>query len=359
MQWGRIGTSTGDDDMKRLTWQNKVSVGVITVLTIVTLVILHNELKGHTKGLEIALRNLNGWWLLGGVGLMLLSFVFEALATKVLLGRLGKQHRWWVFLRVPLMNALGSGVTPFATGGQPAQLLALNKTGVDTGRAMSVLLMKFLIFQVTIVIAFASVFLVGEHYVAQNVNGQFATLVPFAVLIHAVVIGGILLFMYWPALSHRLLDIITPLVRFALPNHLADRWLAIGKEKIDNFHEESRLMVGQGQHVVAATFWTVLQLAAYYAIPYFVIRAFGYAHVNLGLILIMHIMIVMVISLFPIPGGVGGAELSFQLLFSPFVANSATLVLVILFWRLITYYLGVFAGLIASLWPVKRTDIDA
>ena len=55
-----------------------------------------------------------------------------------------------------------------------------------------------------------------------------------------------------------------------------------------------------------------------------------------------------------ITGGVGGAELSFQLLFSPFVENSATLILVILIWRLITYYFGIFAGIIAYIIPARK-----
>lgn len=103
-----------------------------------------------------------------------------------------------------------------------------------------------------------------------------------------------------------------------------------------------------------ASIYTALQLMAFYLVPYFVIRAFGYASVNPWLILTMNIMIVMVISLFPIPGGVGGAELSFQLLFTPFVKNQATLILVILIWRLITYYFCLFAGIIAYVIPVRE-----
>jgi uncharacterized protein (TIRG00374 family) len=339
--------------MKKLTRQQQVSLFIVTILTFVVVYFLYNELRGREAELERALYHLNPWWLLGGVAMMLLAFVFEALVTKVLLGRLGAKKSWLSFLRVPLMNALGTGVTPFATGGQPAQLLALNKVGIETGRAMSVLLMKFLIYQVAIVIAFAGVYLIGERYVYENISPEFATLVPFAVIIHAVVIGGILLFMYWPALSHRIIRVLAPLFYLLLPNHTADKWLAIANEKVDNFHDESRRMAGSGKSVLFGTVLTLVQLAVFYTIPYFVIRAFGYADVNVVLILVMHIMIVMVISLFPIPGGVGGAELSFQLLFTPFVPNGASLLLVILFWRLITYYLGLFAGLVAWIWPTK------
>ncbi len=136
------------------------------------------------------------------------------------------------------------------------------------------------------------------------------------------------------------------------------RVIAAIKVKVNNFHEESRRVVGSWQSLISATAFTMAQLIIFYTIPYFVIRAFGYEDVNPWLIIAMHIMIVMVISLFPIPGGVGGAELSFQLLFTPFVKNPATLILVILIWRIITYYFGLFAGLVAYVWPSHKVVKD-
>nr|WP_275066621.1 lysylphosphatidylglycerol synthase domain-containing protein [Ligilactobacillus murinus] len=61
----------------------------------------------------------------------------------------------------------------------------------------------------------------------------------------------------------------------------------------------------------------------------------------------LHVLIVMVISLFPIPGGAGGAEYSFSLIFSTFVNSGSKLVLAMIIWRLITYYLGMFGGMVA------------
>ena len=57
--------------------------------------------------------------------------------------------------------------------------------------------------------------------------------------------------------------------------------------------------------------------------------------------------IVFIISLFPIPGGVGGAELSFSMVFSTFISGHGKLVLAMLLWRAVTYYLVIFAGIVA------------
>ena len=92
---------------------------------------------------------------------------------------------------------------------------------------------------------------------------------------------------------------------------------------------------------------TLVQLFFYYLIPYFILLSLGVTHVNVLLVMTMHVLIVMIISLFPIPGGVGGAELSFSMVFSTFISSHGKLVLAMLLWRAVTYYLVIFAGIVA------------
>lgn len=70
----------------------------------------------------------------------------------------------------------------------------------------------------------------------------------------------------------------------------------------------------------------------------------------------LHVLIFMVISLFPIPGGAGGAEYSFSVLFASFVNSNTKLILAMLLWRLLTYYFGMFAGIIALIIKPNRVQ---
>ncbi|WEV54799.1 lysylphosphatidylglycerol synthase transmembrane domain-containing protein [Leuconostocaceae bacterium ESL0723] len=336
--------------------RNRISALIVVVLTGITIFYLHRELRGKGKQLEAALHVLDWRWLLGGFLMMVLSIFLEALATRALLDREDRSEvTWGTLIRVPLLNLLGTGLTPFASGGQPAQLYALAHSKMDGGRAMSIILMKFLVYQVVVVIFFLVGYVAADNFIYQQVDPTFANFIPFAILIHAVVIIGIALVMFWPSFTLKLVDLTERLVGKFLEPERYQRLVDNLKEKIENFHFESRRVISNWRDLLGSTFFTTLQLIVFYMIPYFVIRAFGYADVNPWLIVTMNIMIVMVISLFPIPGGVGGAELSFQLLFTPFVKNPATLILVILIWRLITYYFGLFAGIIAYILPVSKT----
>ncbi|AFT82134.1 flippase-like domain-containing protein [Leuconostoc carnosum] len=334
---------------------DKISAAIVVLLTAMVVYFLTNELRGRGHQLEIALKHLNWHWLVAGLLVMILSIFLEAAATYALLKKSDRRRTSLLsVLRVPLLNLLGTGLTPFATGGQPAQVYGLARSGIDSGRAMSVILMKFLVYQVVVVLFFIIGYFTAEHFIYAQVDPTFATFIPLAIAIHAVVIIGIALVMFWPALTLRLVDAVSPLIRKFMSRERHARMIITIKRKIDNFHQESRRVISSWESLVGATILTILQLLVFYMIPYFVIRAFGYSNVNPWLIVTMNIMIVMVISLFPIPGGVGGAELSFQLLFSPFVKNGATLILVILLWRLITYYFGLFAGIIAYIIPARH-----
>ncbi|GAO99553.1 lysylphosphatidylglycerol synthase transmembrane domain-containing protein [Fructobacillus ficulneus] len=335
--------------------KNQVSAVVVVLLTALTIYYLTRELDGRERQLEAALKVLNWRFLLLALAMMICSLLLEALVTRSLLNTEDRKNvRWGTLIRVPLLNQLGIGLTPFASGGQPAQLFALTRGKIDGGRALSVTLMKFLVYQVVVVIFFVIGYASADSFIYKNVDPAFATFIPFAIMIHAVVILGLLLVMFWPAFTLKIVDWCGRLATKFWQNHQVESLVDKVEDKVNNFHQESRRVVRSGKSLLVATTYTILQLIAFYLVPYFVIRAFGYANVNPWLILTMNIMIVMVISLFPIPGGVGGAELSFQLLFTPFVKNPATLVLVILIWRLITYYFCLFAGIVAYILPDRH-----
>ncbi|MBS9337835.1 lysylphosphatidylglycerol synthase transmembrane domain-containing protein [Fructobacillus parabroussonetiae] len=335
--------------------RNQISAVIVLLTTGLVIYYLVNELSGRGKQLEAALKVLDWRFLLVGFFMMVASLVLEAFATHALLSQKDRSETsFGTLIRVPLMNQLGVGLTPFATGGQPAQLYGLTRGKMPASRALSVILMKFLVYQVVVVLFFIVGYFAAENFIYQNVNPAFATFIPFAIAIHAVVILGILLVMFWPTLSLKVVDLGAKLISGLYKGKSIPQVKEGAKQKIMSFHEESKRVLRSGRSLFVATIYTALQLMALYVVPYFVIRAFGYASVNPWLIIAMNIMIVMVISLFPIPGGVGGAELSFQLLFTPFVKNPATLVLVILIWRLITYYFGLFAGILAYVIPTKE-----
>lgn len=291
-------------------------------------------------------------WLLIALLCIVLYLLIEAVVVKVFVGDRVEGFTFRNAIRIPLVEQLGNGITPFASGGQPFQLVAMMQAGVEPGYASAVLLMKFIVYQFVIVLNFFMALIVGSHFMADKVH-IMKYLMIFGFVIHFAVIVGLILVMYWYGLTKRLVALALNFVKWfgfggkAKRLERYERLQAWADERLQSFHEESLRMSRDWPLMLKGLGLTFVQLMFYYSIPFFILLALGYDHINYLLITSLHVLIVMVISIFPIPGGSGGAEVSFSALFSSFIASSSDLVLAMLLWRFLTYYFGMFAGMVA------------
>ena len=275
------------------------------------------------------LEHLNwGWFAIAFLCICLYLFL-EAVVVKIFMNDRHDGFTWKDAIRIPLVEQLGNGLTPFSTGGQPAQLLAMMQSGVDGGQASSVLLMKFVVFQSMIVINFIISLLVGFHYIATK--------------LHALS----LLVMYWYGFTKKATNILIRPAHWFMKQGRYQKMQVTLNEKIDTFYQESLKIKSEYGKMAKVSLITLLQLAFYYLIPYFIMLSLGVKGLNIIMVISLNVLIFMVISLFPIPGGTGGAEYSFSVLFSSFVGSGSKLVLAMLLWRILTYYFGMFAGMFA------------
>lgn len=292
-----------------------------------------------------------GWFLIAVLCIVAYLLV-EAVIVKVLVGNRVPGFTFKNALRVPLVEQLGNGITPFASGGQPFQLVAMIQAGVEPGYATAILLMKFVVYQFVIVVNFFIALLIGSHFLASKIH-VLKYLMIFGFLIHFAVIVGLILIMYWYGFTKKITHIVLrsfKVIGFGGVEKRLERYHRVNKWvdlRLKNFHEESIRMTQNWRLLIKGIILTSIQLMFYYSIPYFILLALGYDNVNYVLITSLHVLIVMVISIFPIPGGSGGAEVSFQSLFSSFIGEPTALLLAMVIWRFLTYYFGMFAGIIA------------
>ncbi|MEQ7722127.1 lysylphosphatidylglycerol synthase transmembrane domain-containing protein [Levilactobacillus brevis] len=296
--------------------------------------------------------HINFWWFGVAILCMVMYLGLEAWIVKVFISDRIQGFTFKDAIRIPMVEQLFNGITPFSSGGQPAQLIALMQTGVDAGKASSVLLMKFVVYQSMIVINFLFALVIGFNQIQDKLHA-LVWLVVFGFSIHLAVIVGLLMVMFWHAFTKKAVAVILKPVRWFIKAERFDRMEANINEKIDSFYAESVRISGQWKLMLRVFVITFFQLLFYYLIPYFIMLALGYTTANIVMVTCLHILIVMVISLFPIPGGSGGAEYSFEMIFKSYISSNSKLVLAMILWRLLTYYLGMLAGLVAM---VVRPD---
>ncbi|WEV40201.1 lysylphosphatidylglycerol synthase transmembrane domain-containing protein [Lactobacillus sp. ESL0684] len=336
---------------------NKKHVWGILVVLLISGTVLYVDLKSTpvTQLLQAA-NNINYVALIAVFLLMLLSYGFEASTLAVLASRKNEPHRSkWSFFRIPLIQALFNAITPMSTGGQPSQLAAMVQMGIEGGRATSLLLMKFIIYQIVVFFAYITTIIFGFHLVATKFAG-LAIFIAIGFLIH---VGSIIfllaaLFAYdWTKkLANWLLDL---LAKFFSPKKIAS-WRKNTMAKIDTFYQESQKLKQEKKKLVLSVLFTILQLLCFYSIPYLILVTLN-VPANWASVTQMNIMITMFMAVVPIPGASGGAEYSFQTLFATFISNSGTLVLGMFIWRFVTYFFGMILGIFG--WSFKPKKVMA
>ena len=336
--------------MSRRNW------GVLVMMLLIGVGIFVYALRDINLHVLIQEFNTINWgWMLVAVICICLYLGLEGVVVKIFMKDRYPDFTWKDSFRLPLIEQLFNGITPFSTGGQPAQLVAMLQSGVDGGIASSVLLMKFVVFQAMIVVNFLISLLIGFHYIEEKLHA-LVLLVVFGFTIHLAVIVGLLMVMYWYHFTKKATNLlIKPLALFMKAKRY-ERMKILLNEKIDSFYQESLKMKKEYGKLARVCIVTIAQLFFYYIIPYFILLALGVHQINFIMVVSLHVLIFMVISLFPIPGGAGGAEYSFSVLFASFVNSNTKLILAMLLWRLLTYYFGMFAGIIALIVKPNRVQ---
>src|SRR5699024_2054321 len=108
---------------------------------------------------------------------------------------------------------------------------------------------------------------------------------------------------YWYRFTKRMMNIVIKPVRWFVKPQRYEKIKYSLNEKVDSFYQESIKMKTEYGKLAKVAGVTILQLLAYYIIPYFILLALNIHGVNLIMAMSLHTLIFMIISLFPIPGG--------------------------------------------------------
>lgn len=236
-------------------------------------------------------------------------------------------------------------ITPFSFGGQPFVIYFLQKTGIPTGKATSVVFTKLIIVSVYVLIGAIVAFFVfpGDIGGIPAVNTIFLMTMVLQILFIALLV----LSMFYPHAVIRALQKLGNLVsRFNLiknPGHFRKRVLIEANVARRSFRKYFR------QHLLSFALGTLVMGLMYVAeasMLFIVFRGLGvnipYMHaIALGALLIF------IISFMPTPGSAGLGEALFVLVFSG-AAPSYVLGIAVILWRLFYNYISAGFGALFS-----------
>ncbi|AJC73788.1 hypothetical protein AJ81_05790 [Pseudothermotoga hypogea DSM 11164 = NBRC 106472] len=321
---------------KKLSNLTKATLILLASLLIVFLIAGFTDLRATLD----AMKRISFEWIFAILLLVLFDWFSETL-TVWLFARSYKAKVSLIYLfKNTLVGRFFSAITPFSTGGQPAQIAFLGKRGVEYGQATAMLVSRFLFYQ--IVVTGASVFgLLRAYSMFAKRISNLALLAFFGFALNGFVLFLLFLFTLNRSLAEKTISKVSKLfvsLRIVKRKELFQQKLL---EQTRLFHDCMTQSAKNPLISVLALLMALLEVVAKISVTYFVARSLNItsSYFNVAM---TQLVVFLVASFVPTPGATGASEgvytLFFKFLFGP------KTVAALLVWRFFTYYLNIIVG---------------
>ncbi len=278
---------------------------------------------------------------------MVLYWVLEASTFHSVCRGINSSISYKDCFKTSMIGQLFNCITPFASGGQPMQAYRLVKCGMPLGQASCALLAKFIIYQLVLTFYSLVVIFLKLKFFLAEVSG-FALLILLGFTINLIVMFLIVGIGFFPKITTKFLIAISNLlgkIKIVKNVEALNKKIIVETEK---FYENFAIIKANPKRFILPSLITVVQLTAFFTVPYFVCLSLSVTHVSLLTIICAAAFVLLISSFVPLPGGAGGAEGGFYLFFGMFFVHSGILSVAIVLWRILTFYLPIVAGMCFS-----------
>ncbi|MCS7242985.1 MAG: flippase-like domain-containing protein [Candidatus Caldatribacterium sp.] len=255
----------------------------------------------------------------------------------------GRSIRFRDALAAALSTYFMSAITPFLTGGSPAQLFVLARSGLSWGEAGSFVVICGILYQVGLLVLLVIFF--AFFGAAMNLRGILLGLLYSFAIFYSTIMFLLFFFLFRPQVLFRLVDWGIRFTRRRFPKARFSEEAV--RQWVETFFAEFRegftiLFVRKPQYLLWNVGCYIVYFLFTFSVAYFILQSFGLSF-SYFRIVGAQIPLFFVFSFIPSPGASGGVELSIASVFRGLV-GSYRLGSFVLLWRTATYYLPLFVG---------------
>lgn len=350
---------------RKRTISNLVFLVLVSVLAIL-IVLQMGEISNISAAFSKIVEGSNYVWLIIAAVLTLLYFGLWPFSQCIFAKALKVKASIGESYLIGCSEHFYNGITPFATGGQPFQIYSYTKRKVSTADATGVVLASFVTFMiVTNAFAIVSLFFWPNIWDGLVVLDKQSWI--WVALVGFVINFGVLLFMIALGVSkwlrNFLIKLLTKLAyakmfhneKHKLLNKFGN-YLVKQIPVFTQYCENAQMAFKQvWNHKLASAFAFVVKIvdmACYYAIPFFLLKAVGFDVGWNQFVLVMFATSFSITAVvwMPTPGGTLGIEYAFMIVIAAVLGQKATdgSGAVVLLWRMLTFYLMILMSFICN-----------
>ena len=330
--------------------RSKITSAIFFALNIVILaIVLLISFAGQDDKSQVLFPSIQWKWIGALAGVVLAQIIIEITKYFVLIKAATKKTRLYLACKVTLLGKYYDAVTPMSSGGQPFQMMYLNKRGIKGNVATSIPLVRFIFWQISYVILCSGVLIYNQFFCSTGTE-IFSTIIAWvAVGLNLIIVLTVLLL----SISKKVgpLIVIWVLKLGAKIKLIKNYRLTFRKVMrfVVNYQNTMKFFAKNVFVIITQFILAFLEIVAYNIIPFFIYKAF----VPDGTLTIIEIFIQSIIcgltlTFIPTPGASGGAEAFFTAIFKD--AFKGNLFWPILIWRIASYYLYLLLGILVLIY---------
>ena len=314
----------------------------IILIVVFTLIVLYFSLKDNYDDIIDLLLNSDIRWLFISY-LFVLSYTFlKSIVTNDIINKFKKFDIKKTF-DLQLMTFFFNAITPFSTGGQPFQVYVLKKNKLSLSDGTNVIIQETIIHQISLIMVGLLVNIMNQIFNIYKFEGIMLTFLILGFGLNILIIFLLFLISH----SNKIDKLLTKyIVKLLTSFRIIKNKEILNKlhNTIDNFNYNSKILLKDKKRFIKLILANCLALLCLYVVPITIAFSFNeYISFN-GMIAIVLVSFISIISSYvPLPGGIGGQEYLFILMFGAYV-NQPLLSSLMIMWRFVTYYLPMIVG---------------
>jgi len=339
----------------------------IVLLIVVSALVVFLFIKDDFDGLVEALKQTKWIFILYAFGLMMIAYLLDGVCLMLLTREYKKDYSFKEALQNTMLGSFFCSITPSASGGQFAQAYCFSKTKVPVEDSTSVLVMNFTIFQFSVLVCclFSVIFFYDKAVELVptvelfGIDVSFTILIILGFILTIVSVVGPILLSYSKLINKFINWLIKVLGKIKLIKK-PEETLKKVENKIEGFRANLRNIKGKEKSIVLTFLAALSRFVVYFSIPFFIGLGLGVELDTLNLPLAISFgCYIWILSMFiVIPGGSGGAEAFFVLLFTNVFVSSTGASLAapgMLLWRFVTFHIPlIICGIITLVFNKKK-----
>lgn len=287
--------------------------------------------------------------------LIIVYWLIEAYCLHITIKQVYPKQKFLESFRVSMIGQLFNCITPFASGGQPMQAIAMKAYGKSFSKSASILLLKFIMYQSTLVI-YTLIIIIFKYSYFKSLISNFASLALIGFLINFFVIAALILIGYNKKIVIKIIsNIFKFLHKLKFIKHTEEKQIKI-IDSITTFNKQFREIKADNKLLIKLFVYSVVELTAYFGITYAIYKGFNQSGESLINIISAQAFLDMIMSFVPVPGSGIAAEGGFLVIFSTFF-DSTKINMATLFWRIYTFYLPIIVGTLFMMTNNKKNEI--